>query len=113
MHADLNTIPLYNWGSSQANIDHYGKSTPPLVDVSKITVPSAFFVAKKDPLGEPTDAYTASLKMGSNIKHFEYIEGGHITFLVGKDTSYVGRVINLIKQYGVESPEEPKESSQE
>lgn len=34
MKATVNTIPLYNWGSSSANSDHYGQPTPPLVDVS-------------------------------------------------------------------------------
>lgn len=100
MKATVNTIPLYNWGSNAANNDHYGQPTPPLVDVSLIEVPSAFFVAQTDPLGDQTDAYTASLKEGYYSKHYEVISGGHSSFLVGKDMSFMGRVINLINQYG-------------
>jgi len=63
-------------------------------------VPSAFFVARGDPLGDVQDATYANSKLAPGIQqHFEELDGGHMTFMVGKDTSYVGRMIDLVHKY--------------
>lgn len=71
-----------------------------MVDFSKINVPTAMFVAKSDELGDQTDSMKTKSKLSSGIlKHYEVIEGGHLTFMVGKDTSYITRMINIMNQY--------------
>lgn len=36
---------------------------------------------------------------GSNVIHYEELEAGHTTFMVGKDMSYLKKVITLLKKY--------------
>lgn len=86
-------MPLYDWGSDSLNMQHYGQKTPPEVDFSKINIPTAWFVGDEDPLGDITDATKSKQKMNSKfVSHFELINGGHLTFMVGKDMSYFDRV---------------------
>ena len=35
----------------------------------------------------------------SNVVYYEELEAGHSTFMVGKDMSYLKKVITLLKQY--------------
>ena len=63
-------------------------------------MPSALFVGSVDDLGDPTDGKWASEQFSEGVlKHYEQIDGGHMTFLVGKDVSYFDRVMNLVKEY--------------
>jgi uncharacterized protein YaaQ len=32
------------------------------------------------------------------VKHFEVVNGGHLTFMVGKEASYMDKVKSLIKE---------------
>ena len=41
-------MELYDWGSKEKNLQKYGQVSPPKVDFSKITVPTAMFVGLKD-----------------------------------------------------------------
>lgn len=93
-------MPLYNWGSKALNQQHYGQDTAPMIDFSAINVPVAMFVANSDELGDPIDAMSTRDKLSPGImKHYETQAGGHLTFMVGKDTSYITRMIELINQY--------------
>jgi len=58
------------------------------------------FVGSEDDLGDPTDCEWAKSQMNSSVlKHYEIVNGGHATFMVGKDMSYFKQVLNLVKQY--------------
>jgi poly(3-hydroxyalkanoate) synthetase len=93
-------MELFDWGSQEANQQHYGQYTPPKVDFSKITVPTAMFVGSNDELGDPKDAIkTKNLMNPSVLVHYEMILGGHETFIVGKDMSYFNTVKSLIKSH--------------
>ena len=71
-----------------------------MVDFSKINVPTAMFVADEDELGDLTDASYTRQKMQKNVmKHFEVIHGGHMTFMVGRDVSYLKNMLSLVDQY--------------
>lgn len=96
-HTDM---PLFDWGSQALNQQHYGQYTPPSVNFSKITVPTAMFVGSVDEMGDPKDAaQTKSLMNPSTLVHYEMIPGGHATFMVGNDMSYFKTVMDLIKQH--------------
>ena len=93
-------MELYDWGSQNLNYVHYGQYTPPKVDFSKITVPTAMFVGFNDELGDPKDNLrTKSLMNPNTLVHYEMILGGHTTFIVGKDMSYFDTVKSLIKSH--------------
>ncbi len=63
-------------------------------------VPVAMFTGKEDILADLTDARWTRDRIGDNIVHYEEIEAGHLTFLVGKDMTYWSEgVMSLLKQY--------------
>jgi len=49
------TFQKYDYGSDEENIAHYGVSTPPLYDLSKLNVRTALFSGSHDYLGDPED----------------------------------------------------------
>lgn len=64
-------MPLYDYGE-WGNFDKYGQDTPPIVDISKIRVPSAMFGGSVDDLGDPADvAWAASQFSDGVLKKFE------------------------------------------
>ncbi|CAE7494966.1 LIPK, partial [Symbiodinium microadriaticum] len=52
---EVPTFQKFDWGSSEANMQHYGVGVPPLYDLSKLSVPTALFAGQHDYLGDPTD----------------------------------------------------------
>ena len=64
------------------------------------------FVGTKDDLGDIWDAKgTATLlnNSGPAIVHYQELEAGHTTFMVGKDMSYLNKVVELIEKYNPKS----------
>merc|ERR1712216_298358 len=60
-----------------------------LIPLENITgVPVAMFTGKEDILADLTDAQWTRDQIGDNIVHYEEIEAGHLTFMVGKDMTY-------------------------
>ena len=60
------------------------------------------FVGTKDDLGDVVDAkWTAALlnHSGPAIVHYQELEAGHTTFMVGKDMSYLNKVVELLEKY--------------
>lgn len=49
------TFQKYDFGTEELNMEHYGVSTPPLYDLSKLAVPTALFSGSHDYLGDPKD----------------------------------------------------------
>ena len=72
-----------------------------LFELSNITdVPVAMFTGSEDPLADITDSRWTRDQIGDNIVHYEEVEAGHLTFLVGKDMTYFTTgVMDLLKQY--------------
>ena len=83
-------MTLYDWGFTE-NYNKYHQDTPPKVDLTKITMPTAMFVGSVDELGDPQDCTWAKNKISSMV-HFEIFSAGHLTFMVGKDMSYFDTV---------------------
>lgn len=60
------------------------------------------FVGTKDDIGDVLDAkWTAALlnHSGSALVHYQELEAGHSTFMVGKDMSYLFKVVELLEKY--------------
>ena len=84
------------------NYNQYGpkdKNLSDLIPLENITkTPVAMFVAKDDILADSIDAEWTKNTIGSAVFHYQTIEGGHLTFQVGKDMSwFTGDVMNIIK----------------
>jgi len=58
------------------------------------------FTGNVDILADLTDSRWTRDQIGDNIVHYEEIDAGHLTFMVGKDMTYfsVG-VMGLLAQY--------------
>mmetsp|Transcript_15439 Transcript_15439/g.26120 ORF Transcript_15439/g.26120 Transcript_15439/m.26120 type:complete len:133 (+) Transcript_15439:1057-1455(+) len=102
-------MQLYDWGSTSLNTEKYGRSTPPPVDLSKITeIPTAMFVGTADDLGDLTDSRWARDQInsgGSALVFYEEVPAGHPSFMVGKNMTYVDTMIDLVNQYSSKSDE--------
>ena len=60
-----------------------------MIPLENITgVPVAIFTGLEDPLADVTDARWTRDTIGDNVVHYEEIEAGHLTFLIGKDMTY-------------------------
>ena len=90
----------------QVYADHYTdiigrKRQTDLIPLENITtVPVAMFTGTEDILADLTDSRWTRDRIGDNIVHYEEIEAGHLTFLVGKDMTYFSEgVMDLLAQY--------------
>lgn len=86
----------------QRNLKIYGQEVPPQVDPSKIKdagVPIAVYVGKQDLMVCTEHAKIFREDAGDAIIDFHAITGGHLTFLVGKDTFFQDRALPLIQKY--------------
>ena len=63
-------------------------------------VPIAMFTGTDDILADLTDSRWTRDRIGDNLAHYEEIEAGHLTFMVGKDMTYFTEsVMDLLKLY--------------
>ncbi|KAJ7387687.1 hypothetical protein OS493_001027 [Desmophyllum pertusum] len=82
-----NKFQMYNFGSAWKNREHYGQDTPPLYNVSAMTVPVALYWAQNDWLADPQDV-RALLPLLPNKLYDKYIENwDHLDFLWGLDAA--------------------------
>jgi len=87
LHQLDNKFKKYDYGSSEANIDHYGTPEPPEYDLSKISAPVAIFAGDNDNLVATEDAEYLSTLL-PNLFHFEvvdYPKCSHYDFAIGID----------------------------
>ena len=90
------------WGPDYYHWDHLvQKRTTDLIPIETITkVPIAMFAAYDDTIADPIDAKWTKDTIGAAVIHYQMIEGGHLTFLIGKDMSYYTQdVMGLLHQY--------------
>jgi len=60
-----------------------------LIPLENITgVPIAMFTGNVDPLADLTDARWTRDTIGDSIVHYEEVDAGHLTFMIGKDMTY-------------------------
>lgn len=77
------------------------KRTTDLIPLENITeVPVAMYTGNVDILADLTDSRWTRDRIGDNVVHYEEIDAGHLTFMVGKDMTYFTEgVMGLLKQY--------------
>ena len=75
--------------------------TTELIPLQNITkVPVAIFVGGDDIVANPTDGYWTAEQIGGAVIKYQIIDGGHLSFVVGKDMSWFTEdVIDIIKTY--------------
>lgn len=61
------TFQKYDWGSEELNIQHYGASTPPAYDLSKVKVKTALFSGGHDYLADPVDVDRLAAELPADI----------------------------------------------
>lgn len=71
------------------------------IDLSAIqSVPVAVFVGKYDIVATPTDGQWTVDQIGDAVVHYQEINGGHLTFVVGKDVSWFTEdVMGILNEY--------------
>jgi len=89
------------------NLSRYGHTTPPEIKLSDIIkMPIAMFVGAEDHLATPGDASWEKDQLG-NVVHYEVIENfDHESFMLGLDTSYITRALEVVKQYNPATEEQ-------
>ena len=71
----------------------------PLNLINKKT-PIAFIVGRDDKIANPFDAAFTKEQIGEAVIHYQMIEGGHLSFLIGKDMNYFKEdVMNMLRTY--------------
>jgi len=89
------------------NEKHYGQHSPPLYDLSQVTVPTAIFTGGHDTLADPSDVTRLLAELPNSTviyrKHIEKYE--HLDFTWGIDTGYLiyPAILDLIKNMTVMS----------
>jgi len=80
----------------------YGSPTPPEYDLSKITLKMAILQGDLDQLSNLIDDAWLLDQSQSGLKsdlvvYHEMLHYGHISFMIAKDMSYVGRLVKVIQ----------------
>jgi len=99
-------IPAFqklDFGSEEANLEHYGTPTPPLYDLGKMVVPTALFAGQHDYLADPEDVVKLLDELPADkIVHFDNQDDyAHLDFVwaPGAAERIYGQVIDLLTQY--------------
>jgi len=79
----------YDFGSAAENQKHYGRSTPPLYDLSKITIPLAIYYGTTDSFVVPEDAETTISQLRSRLVETFELAYGHGDFCWAEDAYQV------------------------
>ncbi|CAJ0947106.1 unnamed protein product, partial [Mesorhabditis belari] len=78
---------MYDFGSEKLNKQHYGQTTPPLYDVSKITVPTYLYWSDADWLADKkdiTDHLLPNLQKNTLIENNYFDDFNHLDFIWGQ-----------------------------
>jgi hypothetical protein len=78
-------FPMYDYGSSQENMAHYNQTTPPLYDMTKVTVPTALFYGDHDGYADPADVMRLSNVLPNVVYSLETPAWEHMDFVWGMD----------------------------
>uniref|UniRef100_A0A914W2Q3 Lipase n=1 Tax=Plectus sambesii TaxID=2011161 RepID=A0A914W2Q3_9BILA len=75
---------MYDYGSAGKNQEHYGQSTPPLYDLTKVDVPTYLYWGQLDWLADPTDIQTNLLtKLPHIVQNNHFSDFNHWDFIWG------------------------------
>jgi pimeloyl-ACP methyl ester carboxylesterase len=90
----------FDYDSKDENQKHYGQDTPPEINIASITdFPIHMVVGNEDALGDTQDNQWVKSVIGSTLVEYDAIEAGHLTFMDGKDMSFMDQVVKNVKKY--------------
>lgn len=94
------TFKKFDYGTAELNMKYYNSTTPPKYDLSKVDVPVSLFVGTEDKLGDPIDARRLRDELiNTPYKFYKEYTKGHVTFVWGKDMSYLAEVEQEVLKY--------------
>lgn len=89
-------IGYYDWFDKDVNMTIYGQENAPLIDIyNQSKIPHVVFAGKQDNIVNIEDAKEVFQNL-KNEKHFHEIDGEHVSFLIGKDMSYVQKMLEYL-----------------
>ena len=93
-----NQFQLFDYHDKKKNMLQYGQEKPPKIEVEKVTeIPIAMISAKYDRIVNIKDNRIYAEKIPSVYAHIE-LEADHLSFLVGKNMSYMHHVLAMIDE---------------
>ena len=92
-----------NFPTVEQNIQHYGKTTPPCADISRIQVPTAFFHGGNDYLADTQDVDLLLSQFPQHLKRFtkfipSYNHGDFLFAYNARETVYQD-ILSLLEKY--------------
>lgn len=93
-------VQKFNYGDIE-NLRVYGQISPPVYNLTNIVVPTALFIGEDDRLADETDAHwlLTQLRPETVVYVDDTLKFGHLTFVWGKDMSYLKKVVELARQF--------------
>jgi len=88
---------MYDFGE-EMNMKKYGQKTPPRYDPKLITEEIGMFTGTDDLLADPIDVAAWLNDMKNTRTQFYEYKMGHLTFLLGKELSYMNDLLEFIKE---------------
>ena len=82
-------LQRFDYGTAELNIKHYNSTTPPIYDISALSVPTALFSGGNDFLADPRDVVwlESQLEPGVIVKNVFYDDYNHLDFVWGIDAN--------------------------
>ncbi|XP_060042423.1 lipase member K isoform X2 [Erinaceus europaeus] len=75
----------YDWGNPELNMEHFFQLTPPLYNVTQMSVPTAVWSGAQDPVADPIDVENLLPKI-SRLVYYKLIPHyNHVDFYLGQD----------------------------
>lgn len=92
-------LQLYDYHDKEKNQEKYGQDSPPSVDLQSLSkVPIAMFSGKFDRVVNVDDNIEFASQIPTVVKS-ETLNFDHLSFLIGKDMSYMLEVLNLLQEH--------------
>ncbi|XP_056386063.1 lysosomal acid lipase/cholesteryl ester hydrolase-like isoform X3 [Hyla sarda] len=93
-------LQAFDWGR-KGNMMHYNQSTPPLYDVTKMSVPTALWSGGNDWLADKLDVESLTSKISHLVFHEEIPNWQHLDFIWGLDAPQrmYKKILQLLGKY--------------
>ena len=99
----------FDYGNDKNNQAHYKSDTPPAIPLENIAkVPIAMFMGQYDDLSVATDTKRTYNKVKTSFYYKIYPDMDHMSFMLGKNMSYMDDVIRIVGDHNKLENQEPK-----
>ena len=96
---DGKNLSFFDWHDEKLNMELYGSKTPPIIDIfGPEKIPMVIFAGVGDKIVNIEDVRRVKEGFKGNLKHYQELEGDHLSFFIGKDMTYVDDMITQIKK---------------